>query len=87
MNSVTKSVPGSLLEERRIAGRYRVETQLAQGGMGAVFRVLDESTGRRIALKRLGTTDDIAYSVVFLASEQAGYITGMVMNVSGGLYT
>ena len=41
----------------------------------------------RIALKRLGTTDDIAHSVVFLASEQAGYITGTVLNVSGGLYT
>jgi 3-oxoacyl-[acyl-carrier protein] reductase len=41
----------------------------------------------RIALKRLGTPDDIAYAVVFLASEQAGYITGTVMNVSGGLYT
>jgi 3-oxoacyl-[acyl-carrier protein] reductase len=40
-----------------------------------------------IALKRLGTTDDIAYAVVFLASEQAGYITGTVLNVSGGLYT
>jgi 3-oxoacyl-[acyl-carrier protein] reductase len=41
----------------------------------------------RIALHRLGTTDDIAYAAVFLASEQAGYITGTVMNVSGGLYT
>jgi 3-oxoacyl-[acyl-carrier protein] reductase len=41
----------------------------------------------RIALRRLGTTDDIAYSVVFLASEQAAYITGTVLNVSGGLYT
>ncbi|MBK5260650.1 MAG: 3-oxoacyl-[acyl-carrier-protein] reductase [Thermoanaerobaculia bacterium] len=41
----------------------------------------------RIALKRLGTPDDIAYVVVFLASEQAGYITGTVLNVSGGLYT
>ncbi|HET7437642.1 MAG TPA: 3-oxoacyl-[acyl-carrier-protein] reductase [Thermoanaerobaculia bacterium] len=41
----------------------------------------------RIALKRLGTPDDIAHSVVFLASEQAGYITGTVLNVSGGLYT
>jgi len=40
-----------------------------------------------IALKRLGTPDDIAYAVVFLASEQAGYITGTVLNVSGGLYT
>jgi len=41
----------------------------------------------RIALKRLGTVDDIAFAVVFLASEQAGYITGTVLNVSGGLYT
>ncbi len=41
----------------------------------------------RIALKRLGTTDDIAWAAVFLASEQAGYITGTVLNVSGGLYT
>ncbi|HET8775170.1 MAG TPA: 3-oxoacyl-[acyl-carrier-protein] reductase [Thermoanaerobaculia bacterium] len=41
----------------------------------------------RIALKRLGTPDDIAYPVVFLASEQAAYITGTVVNVSGGMYT
>lgn len=40
----------------------------------------------RIALRRLGTVDDVAWSVVFLASEQAGYITGTVINVSGGLY-
>jgi 3-oxoacyl-[acyl-carrier protein] reductase len=50
----------------------------------------DDARGKlteRIALKRLGTTDDIAHAVVFLASEQASYITGTVMNVSGGLYT
>jgi 3-oxoacyl-[acyl-carrier protein] reductase len=41
----------------------------------------------RIALKRLGTVDDIAWAAVFLASEQASYITGTVLNVSGGLYT
>ena len=41
----------------------------------------------RIALRRLGTPDDVAYAVVFLASDQAGYITGAVLNVSGGLYT
>jgi len=41
----------------------------------------------RIALKRLGTVDDIAYAVVYLASEQASYVTGTVLNVSGGLYT
>jgi 3-oxoacyl-[acyl-carrier protein] reductase len=41
----------------------------------------------RIALRRLGTPDDVAYAVTFLASEQAAYITGTVLNVSGGLYT
>jgi 3-oxoacyl-[acyl-carrier protein] reductase len=46
-----------------------------------------EKLTERIALKRLGTVDDIAYTVVFLASEQASYITGTVLNVSGGLYT
>jgi 3-oxoacyl-[acyl-carrier protein] reductase len=46
-----------------------------------------EKLEERIALKRLGTVDDIAYAVTFLASEQASYITGTVLNVSGGLYT
>jgi 3-oxoacyl-[acyl-carrier protein] reductase len=46
-----------------------------------------EALENRIALKRLGTPDDVAWSVLFLASEQAGYITGTVLNVSGGLYT
>jgi 3-oxoacyl-[acyl-carrier protein] reductase len=39
-----------------------------------------------IALKRLGTVDDVAAAVLFLASEEAGYITGHTLNVSGGLY-
>jgi len=46
-----------------------------------------EKLTERIALRRLGTPDDIAHAVVFLASEQAGYVTGTVLNVSGGLYT
>jgi 3-oxoacyl-[acyl-carrier protein] reductase len=46
-----------------------------------------ESMESRIALGRLGTPDDIAWGVVFLASEQAAYITGTVLNVSGGLVT
>jgi 3-oxoacyl-[acyl-carrier protein] reductase len=39
-----------------------------------------------IALKRLGTVDDVAWAVLFLASEEGGYITGHTLNVSGGLY-
>ncbi len=45
----------------------------------------EELTGA-IALKRLGTVDDVAWAVLFLASEEAGYITGTTVNVSGGLY-
>ena len=39
-----------------------------------------------IALKRFGTPDDVAAAVRFLASEEAGYITGNVINVNGGMY-
>jgi NAD(P)-dependent dehydrogenase (short-subunit alcohol dehydrogenase family) len=35
---------------------------------------------------RLGTPEEVAAAVSFLASEQAGYITGAALNVSGGLF-
>lgn len=40
----------------------------------------------RVPLGRLGQLDEIAAAVRFLASEDAGYVTGHVLNVSGGLY-
>jgi 3-oxoacyl-[acyl-carrier protein] reductase len=39
-----------------------------------------------IALKRGGKPEDVAAAVAFLASEDAGYITGHVLNVNGGMY-
>ena len=39
-----------------------------------------------IPLGRLGKPEDVAAAVRFLASEEAGYITGHVLNVNGGLY-
>jgi 3-oxoacyl-[acyl-carrier protein] reductase len=45
----------------------------------------EELTGA-IALKRLGTVEDIAWAVLFLASEESAYVTGHTLNVSGGLY-
>jgi 3-oxoacyl-[acyl-carrier protein] reductase len=39
-----------------------------------------------IPLDRLGEGDDIAWAVLYLASEEAAYVTGQVLNVSGGLY-
>lgn len=38
----------------------------------------------RIALKRLGTPDDIAHGVLFFASDYAGWISGQVLSVDGG---
>jgi 3-oxoacyl-[acyl-carrier protein] reductase len=39
-----------------------------------------------IPLKRLGTPQDIATAVCFLASDEAAYITGQVLAVNGGMY-
>ena len=44
-----------------------------------------EGLKRSIPLKRLGQPDDLAGMVAFLASEDAAYITGQVISVSGGL--
>jgi 3-oxoacyl-[acyl-carrier protein] reductase len=41
----------------------------------------------RIPLGRLGTPDDVAAAVAFLASDEAAYITGQVLAVNGGMYT
>jgi 3-oxoacyl-[acyl-carrier protein] reductase len=41
---------------------------------------------RNIPLGRLGTPKEVAAAVVFLCSEEAGYITGQVFHVNGGLY-
>jgi 3-oxoacyl-[acyl-carrier protein] reductase len=40
----------------------------------------------RIPLGRLGTADDVAAAVCFLASDEAAYITGQVLAVNGGMY-
>ena len=40
----------------------------------------------RIPLGRMGRGEEVAAAIVFLASEEAGYITGHVLDVNGGLY-
>ena len=45
-----------------------------------------EAVKNQIPLQRIGTTADIAEMVAFLASEKAGYITGQVISVDGGMH-
>ncbi len=45
-----------------------------------------EALSGQIPLGRLGSAEDVAEAVAFLASEGASYVTGQVLNVSGGLY-
>jgi 3-oxoacyl-[acyl-carrier protein] reductase len=45
-----------------------------------------EDWAARIPLKRLGAPEDVAAAVLFLASDEASYITGHVLAVNGGMY-
>jgi len=46
-----------------------------------------EFLANQIPLGRLGTVDEIADSVLFLAGESGGYITAQTLHVNGGMYT
>jgi 3-oxoacyl-[acyl-carrier protein] reductase len=60
-----------------------IETDMTQGLTGPSR----EDWAGRIPVGRLGTPDDVAHAVCFLASDEASYITGHVLAVNGGMYT
>ena len=61
------------------------DTPLFQQEFAAQSPKLAESLKRVIPWGRLGVPDDVAPAVVFLASDDAGFITGQTLSVSGGL--
>ena len=61
------------------------DTPLFQKEFAATSPKLAESLTRVIPWGRLGVPDDVAPAVVFLASDDAGFITGQTLSVSGGL--
>ncbi len=60
-----------------------IASEMAAAGMAAAA-VQKAADG--IILKRMGTPQEVADAVVFLASDAASYITAQTLNVNGGLY-
>ncbi|MBT9332909.1 3-oxoacyl-[acyl-carrier-protein] reductase [Paracidobacterium acidisoli] len=76
---------------RELASRGITANAVAPGYIEtAMTAVLDEKQREamlgRIPLARPGTDEDIAAAVRFLASDEASYITGHVLDVNGGMY-
>jgi 3-oxoacyl-[acyl-carrier protein] reductase len=59
-----------------------IETAMTAGLTGD----FKQNALKMIPLGRVGTPEDVANAVAFLASEQAAYITGHVLNVNGGMF-
>ena len=59
---------------------------VARTGGEEAERSLDEQNREQIPLRRSATPQDVAAAALFLASDEAGFITGEVMDVNGGSY-
>jgi len=82
---LTKSVA------RELASRNITCNAVAPGFIATAMteRMTEEARAKlsgEIPLERLGAAEDVAAAVAYLASEEASYVTGTVLNVSGGLY-
>ncbi|GAA4332994.1 SDR family oxidoreductase [Pigmentiphaga soli] len=60
----------------------QIETPLARTSRPEVL----ERAARATPVQRLGTTDEIAAAVAYLASDAAGFVTGTVLDVNGGIF-
>lgn len=60
-----------------------IASDMAAGGLAATSV---QKAAENILLKRMGSPDEVADAVVFLASDAASYITAQTLNVNGGLY-
>lgn len=72
-------------------GPFGITVNIVSPGRVATDMILERNEGRteewlaQTPLRRFGQTEEIADAVAYLASEQAGYITGLNMHVNGGL--
>lgn len=78
--SMAREVASRNITVNAVAPGY-IETAMTEG----LSAELKSKVNEIIPLGRPGSDKDVAYAVRFLASEEAGYITGHVLNVNGGM--
>jgi 3-oxoacyl-[acyl-carrier protein] reductase len=69
----------------RSEGSYGIRANVVNPGMVDTLGVSDNIVNA-IPLRRLGTPEEVANAVAWLASEEAAYVNGTVLNVHGGLW-
>ena len=78
--SMAREVASRNITVNAVAPGY-IETAMTEG----LSADLKSKVNEMIPLGRPGSDKDVAYAVKFLASEEAGYITGHILNVNGGM--
>jgi 3-oxoacyl-[acyl-carrier protein] reductase len=79
--SLAKEVAEKGIRVNAVAPGF-IETEM----IGTVADKVLEHNRANIPMRRFGAPEEVANTVVFLASDWARYITGEVINISGGLY-
>ena len=78
--SLAKEVGSRNIQVNAVAPGF-IQTQMTD----VLKDEVKEEIAKQIPLKRMGTTQDVANAVKFLASEDSSYITGQVLQVDGGM--
>lgn len=79
--TVARELASKGITANAVAPGY-IDTEMTRALPDSAREKLEES----IPLKRLGSVRDVAQAIAFLASDEASYITGQVINVNGGMY-
>jgi 3-oxoacyl-[acyl-carrier protein] reductase len=76
---------------RELASRNITVNCLAPGFIesdmtGTLTEAQRETLLAQVPMKRLGRPEDVAHGVAYLLSEQASYVTGITLDINGGMY-
>jgi len=81
MGNLTESSTRTIDATGLVVAPGFIETAMT-AGLSDEFK---QTAVKQIPLGRVGSADDVASAVAFLASDEASYITGHVLNVNGGM--